>query len=163
LLGAHLFCFYFGILADDTPPVGLASYAAAAIAESKPIPTGIQGFLYDMRTAIIPFMFVLNPDILLYQIQSPFQILIILIMTIGGACLFTSVVQGYLLLKNTWYEGILLSISVILYFHPRAPFSILPQVSYSLYWNYGFACLIFLIVLCIQRQRKRLEKKEELK
>ena len=56
LMAAHLFCFYFGILADDTPPVGLAAYAASAIAESEPIPTGIQGFLYDIRTSCIAFM-----------------------------------------------------------------------------------------------------------
>jgi len=55
-ISAHLFCFYFGILADDTPPVGLAAYTAAAIAKSDPIKTGIQGFIYDLRTAVIPFM-----------------------------------------------------------------------------------------------------------
>ncbi|OQY12545.1 MAG: C4-dicarboxylate ABC transporter, partial [Desulfobacteraceae bacterium 4572_19] len=55
LMAAHLFCFYFGILADDTPPVGLAAYAAAAIAKSPPIATGLQGFMYDIRTAILPF------------------------------------------------------------------------------------------------------------
>ena len=60
LMSAHLFCFYFGILADDTPPVGLAAYAAAAIAKSPPIPTGLQGFMYDIRTAILPFMFIFN-------------------------------------------------------------------------------------------------------
>ncbi len=60
LMAAHLFCFYFGILADDTPPVGLAAYAAAAIAKSPPIATGLQGFMYDIRTAILPFMFIFN-------------------------------------------------------------------------------------------------------
>ena len=57
IMAAHLFCFYFGILADDTPPVGLAAYAASAIANSEPIETGIQGFLYDIRTSVIAFMF----------------------------------------------------------------------------------------------------------
>ena len=78
LMAAHLFCFYFGILADDTPPVGLAAYAASAIAESDPIPTGIQGFLYDIRTSCIAFMFVFNPDLILHGINSwppcPFDI-----------------------------------------------------------------------------------------
>jgi len=63
LMAAHLFCFYFGILADDTPPVGLAAYAASAIARSEAIPTGIQGFLYDIRTSFIAFMFMFNPDL----------------------------------------------------------------------------------------------------
>ena len=61
LIAAHLFCFYFGILADDTPPVGLAAYAASAIAKSDPIKTGFQGFFYDIRTAVLPFMFIFNP------------------------------------------------------------------------------------------------------
>ncbi|MGB6010401.1 MAG: TRAP transporter permease, partial [Desulfobacterales bacterium] len=67
LMSAHLFCFYFGILADDTPPVGLAAYAAAAIAKSPPIATGIQGFMYDIRTAILPFMFIFNSDLILHN------------------------------------------------------------------------------------------------
>ena len=70
LMAAHLFCFYFGILADDTPPVGLAAYAAAAIAKSPPIPTGIQGFMYDIRTAILPFMFIFNADLILHNVYS---------------------------------------------------------------------------------------------
>ena len=70
LMAAHLFCFYFGILADDTPPVGLAAYAAAAIAKSSPIPTGIQGFMYDIRTAILPFMFIFNADLILMRFTA---------------------------------------------------------------------------------------------
>ncbi|MGO2136235.1 MAG: TRAP transporter permease, partial [Marinobacter sp.] len=58
LIAVHLFVFYFGILADDTPPVGLAAYAAAAISGADPIRTGVQGFTYDIRTAILPFMFI---------------------------------------------------------------------------------------------------------
>ena len=70
LMSAHLFCFYFGILADDTPPVGLAAYAAAAIAKSPPIATGMQGFMYDIRTAILPFMFIFNSDLILHNVIS---------------------------------------------------------------------------------------------
>ena len=70
LIAAHLFCFYFGILADDTPPVGLAAYAAAAIAKENPIKVGIQSFKYDMRTAILPFMFIFNTEILLVGVDS---------------------------------------------------------------------------------------------
>ena len=71
LIAAHLFCLYFGILADDTPPVGLAAYAGAAIAKANPISVGVQGFLYDIRTAIIPVFFLFNSDILLIGIESP--------------------------------------------------------------------------------------------
>ena len=67
LLAAHLFVFYFGILADDTPPVGLAAYAGAAIARTDPIKTGLQGFAYDMRTAILPFIFIFNTELLMIK------------------------------------------------------------------------------------------------
>ncbi len=70
LITAHLFVFFFGILADDTPPVGLAAFAAAAIAKSPPIATGIQGFMYDIRTAILPFMFIFNERLLLIGVDS---------------------------------------------------------------------------------------------
>ncbi|ABI57415.1 TRAP transporter permease [Alkalilimnicola ehrlichii MLHE-1] len=65
VIAAHLFVFYFGILADDTPPVGLAAYAGAAIAQSPPLKTGVQSFSYDLRTAILPFVFVFNTELLM--------------------------------------------------------------------------------------------------
>ena len=70
LIAVHMFVFYFGILADDTPPVGLAAFAASAFAQSDPIKTGIQGFLYDIRTAILPFLFVFNTELLMIGIES---------------------------------------------------------------------------------------------
>ena len=68
LIAVHLFVFYFGILADDTPPVGLAAFAAAAISQGDPIRTGLQGFAYDIRTAILPFIFIFNTDLLLIDV-----------------------------------------------------------------------------------------------
>ena len=62
LVAVHLFVFYFGILADDTPPVGLAAFAAAAISGGDPIKTGVQGFMYDIRTAVLPFLFLSTPS-----------------------------------------------------------------------------------------------------
>ena len=84
IMSAHLFCFYFGILADDTPPVGLAAYAASAIADSDPIQTGVQGFLYDIRTSVIAFMFVFNQDLILQNIFSWPQALLIFSMALVG-------------------------------------------------------------------------------
>jgi len=104
LMAAHLFCFYFGILADDTPPVGLAAYAAAAIAKSPPIPTGVQGFMYDIRTAILPFMFIFNSDLILHNIFSwPLGILIFTMACIGKFA-FASATQGWFVAKNRFYE-----------------------------------------------------------
>ncbi len=112
LIAAHLFCFYFGILADDTPPVGLAAYAAAAIAKSDPIRTGFQSFFYDIRAAILPFMFIFNTDILLYKINSWAMALVIFAMTCLGTFAFASLTQGFFIARNRWYEvPILLAIS----------------------------------------------------
>jgi TRAP transporter 4TM/12TM fusion protein len=104
LMAAHLFCFYFGILADDTPPVGLAAYAAAAIAKSPPIKTGIQGFLYDIRTAMIAFMFIFNHDLILHNINSWGLALLIFSMACIGNFAFAAATQGWFLCKNRWYE-----------------------------------------------------------
>jgi TRAP-type uncharacterized transport system fused permease subunit len=104
LMAAHLFCFYFGILADDTPPVGLAAYAAAAIAKSPPIPTGLQGFMYDIRTAILPFMFIFNADLILEGITSWPLGLMIFAMACVGNFAFASATQGWFLTRNRFYE-----------------------------------------------------------
>jgi len=104
LMSAHLFCFYFGILADDTPPVGLAAYAAAAIAKSPPIPTGLQGFMYDIRTAILPFMFIFNSDLILHNISSWPQGLLIFAMACVGNFAFASATQNWFVAKNRFYE-----------------------------------------------------------
>lgn len=119
LIAAHLFCFYFGILADDTPPVGLASYAAAAIAESDPIPTGIQGFLYDLRTTIVPFMFIFNTNLLLHNVTSWVHGTWIFLTAAIAACMFTSSVQGWFLRRNRWYESLLLLGAALLLFNPE--------------------------------------------
>jgi TRAP transporter 4TM/12TM fusion protein len=104
LMAAHLFCFYFGILADDTPPVGLAAYAAAAIAKSPPVRTGIQGFLYDIRTAMIAFMFIFNHELILHNINSWGAALLIFFMACIGNFSFASATQGWFISRNRWYE-----------------------------------------------------------
>lgn len=118
LMAAHLFCFYFGILADDTPPVGLAAYAAAAIAKSPPIKTGIQGFLYDIRTAIIAFMFIFNHELILHNINSWGGALLIFSMACIGSFSFAAATQGWFISKNRWYEIPFLLIVAFLMMQP---------------------------------------------
>ena len=116
LIAAHLFVFYFGILADDTPPVGLAAFAAAAIAKSDPIKTGLQGFAYDIRTAVLPFMFIFNTDMLLIGIDSFPLALYIFAMTCVGMFAFGSATQAYFIVKTRWYEIVLLlGVSLIMF------------------------------------------------
>ena len=103
LVAVHLFVFYFGILADDTPPVGLAAYAAAAISKGDPIRTGIQGFSYDIRTAVLPFMFIFNTGILLIDV-SFIEGLVIFITTTIGMLAFCSATQRFIFVKTRLWE-----------------------------------------------------------
>jgi TRAP transporter 4TM/12TM fusion protein len=107
LIAAHLFVFFFGILADDTPPVGLAAFAASAIAKSNPIRTGIQGFTYDIRTAILPFMFIFNTEILLIGVKSVWHAVWIFITGVVAMFAFANATQNWFIVRNRWYEGIL--------------------------------------------------------
>ena len=117
LVAVHLFVFYFGILADDTPPVGLAAFAAAAISKGDPIKTGIQGFSYDIRTAILPFMFIFNTDILLINVNF-YEGIIVVISVIIAMLAFCSAIQNYMLVKNKLYESALLILIAFSLFRP---------------------------------------------
>ena len=156
LIAAHLFCFYFGILADDTPPVGLAAYAASAIAESAPIPTGIQGFLYDIRTSCIAFMFVFNPELLLYGINSWPHALLLFIMALVGMSAFECFAQGFCITRNRWYELPLFLAAAFVLLHPGgiAPFFHMDEISKYLLFPLGLFCYGFVVFI----QRMRLKK-----
>lgn len=103
LIAVHLFVFYFGILADDTPPVGLAAFAASAISGGDPIKTGIQGFAYDMRTAMLPFFFIFNTDLLLIDVSLAEGVLVFTAAVVGMLA-FASATQGWCLAKNKLWE-----------------------------------------------------------
>lgn len=118
LIAAHMFVFYFGILADDTPPVGLAAFAAAAISKGDPIRTGIQGFAYDIRTAVLPFMFIFNTQLLMIGIDNVFDFIIVVVSSIIGMLLFAAATQGFWLVKNRWWETIGLLLAAFLIFRP---------------------------------------------
>ena len=153
LMSAHLFCFYFGILADDTPPVGLAAYAAAAIAKSPPIATGLQGFMYDIRTAILPFMFIFNSDLILHNITSWPQGILIFLMACFGNFAFASATQMWFVAKVRFYEiPLLLSVTVAL-MRPDAVASWIGIPHDQRYWVYPIGLAIFGLIYLIQRPR----------
>ncbi|MEJ2719405.1 MAG: DUF3394 domain-containing protein, partial [Deltaproteobacteria bacterium] len=152
LIAAHLFCFYFGILADDTPPVGLASYTAAAIAQSQPIPTGLQGFSYDIRTAILPFMFIFNHELLLIGVSSIPQAVLIIVTAGVGAAAFVSATQGWMITSNRWYElPILLAVTLVM-MRP-ALFASWLGLPYN-YLAYAIGSMLYAAVYFSQRARK---------
>jgi len=155
IMAAHLFCFYFGILADDTPPVGLAAYAASAIAESEPIPTGIQGFLYDIRTSCIAFMFVFNPDLILYGINSWPQALLIFVMALIGMSSFECFAQGWCFTKNKWYDIPFFLAAAFILFHPGAIASFFHIDPAMKYYFFPLGLLIYGGVIGLQKMRLR--------
>ncbi len=117
LIAVHLFVFYFGILADDTPPVGLAAYAAAAISRGDPIKTGVQGFSYDIRTALLPFLFIFNTDLLLIDVGLVKAVLVFFISLIA-MLLFAAATQGYFIAKSRLWETVMLLFIAFMLFRP---------------------------------------------
>ena len=153
LMAAHLFCFYFGILADDTPPVGLAAYAAAAIAKSPPVPTGLQGFMYDIRTAILPFMFIFNSDLILHNISSWPQGLLIFIMACVGNFAFASATQGWFVAKNRIYEVPLFLFVTLNLMRPDLIASWIGVPHEQRYWTYLIGLAVYGLLYLMQRPR----------
>ena len=116
LIAVHLFVFYFGLMADVTPPVGLASYAAAGISGGDPLRTGVQAFWYSLRTGILPIVFLFNHELLLIGIENIWHGLIVIITSLIGILVFTSATQGWFVNRLKWYEIIIfliISISLL--------------------------------------------------
>ena len=116
LIAVHLFVFYFGLMADVTPPVGLASYAAAAISGGDPLKTGLQAFWYSLRTGILPIVFLFNHELLLIGIENIWHGLLVIVTSLIGILVFTSATQGWFINRLRWYEIIiflLISISLL--------------------------------------------------
>ena len=104
LIAVHLFVFYFGLMADVTPPVGLASYAAAAISGGDPLKTGVQAFWYSLRTGVLPIVFIFNHELLLIGIQNIWHGLLVIVTSLIGILIFTSATQGWFFNKLKFYE-----------------------------------------------------------
>ena len=117
LIAVHLFVFYFGIMADVTPPVGLASFAAAAVSKGDPIKTGLTAFYYSLRTAALPFLFIFNTDLLLIDVGFWRGVLIFIVATVA-MLIFAAGTQGFFLVRSRWYEGVLLLLVAFTLFRP---------------------------------------------
>ncbi|UWR22707.1 TRAP transporter permease [Sulfitobacter sp. S190] len=117
LIAVHLFVFYFGIMADVTPPVGLASFAAAAVSGGDPIKTGFVAFFYSLRTAALPFLFIFNTELLLIDVTWAQGIFVFIVATIA-MLLFAAATQGWFLAKNRFYETIALLLIAFTLFRP---------------------------------------------
>ena len=132
-IAIHLFVFYFGIMADVTPPVGIASYAAAAIAKGNAFKTGVQSFLYNVRTMIVPFLFIFNSEIILYDVTNIWDNIFIIFVSLVGILSISAAMQGYFIRKNKLYESIMLLVLGIILIMPNyiaklfvSPYDVMP-------------------------------------
>ncbi|MCL5777243.1 TRAP transporter permease [Limibaculum sp. FT325] len=117
LIAVHLFVFYFGIMADVTPPVGLASFAAAAVSGGDPIRTGVVAFFYSLRTAALPFLFIFNTDLLLINVDLAHGVFIFVIATVA-MLLFAAATQGWFIARNRVWESAALLLVAFTLFRP---------------------------------------------
>jgi hypothetical protein len=125
-------------MADVTPPVGLAAYAAAAISGADPVATGVQGFRYEIRTALLPFLFIFNTELLLIDVQGVFHFLFILTFAITAMMVFVAATQQWLLIRTRWWEALLLLLISFTLFRPgywldriQDPFVALPAAAWK--------------------------------
>ena len=118
LVAVHLFVFYFGIMADATPPVALAAYAAAGLSGADPLETGIQGFIYEMRTAILPFVFLFNTELLMIGITSWWHFALVVVVAVTACFTFASATQRYFIVANRWWETVALLLVAFSLFRP---------------------------------------------
>ncbi|UWP90831.1 TRAP transporter permease [Aliiroseovarius crassostreae] len=117
LIAVHLFVFYFGIMADVTPPVGLASFAAAAVSGGDAIRTGFTAFFYSLRTVALPFVFIFNTDLLLIDVTWMQGIIVFIIATIG-ILVFTAGTMGFFLTRSRIWETVALLVVAFALFRP---------------------------------------------
>ena len=119
LIAVHLFVFYFGLMADVTPPVGLASYAAAGISGGDPLKTGVQAFWYSLRTGILPIVFLFNHELLLIGIENIWHGLLVIVTSLIGILVFTAATQRWFFNRLKWYEIIVFLFISISFLSPE--------------------------------------------
>jgi TRAP transporter 4TM/12TM fusion protein len=118
LIAVHLFVFYYGIMGDITPPVGLATFAAAAISGEDAIETGIQGSLYALRTVILPFIWIFNPQLLLIGVHGIPELVRVIVACTIATLIFAALTMNWFRVRTRWWESLLLAAAVALLFRP---------------------------------------------
>jgi len=118
LIAVHLFVFYFGIMGDITPPVGLATFAAAAISGEDPIRTGIQGSIYALRTVVLPFVFIFNPALLMIDVHGWWEVALVSAAATVASCIFAAATMRWFQTKCSWWEVAALLVATFALFRP---------------------------------------------
>ena len=117
MIAAHFFVFYFGIVADLTPPVALAAYAGAAIAQANPMKTAFTATKLAIGAFIVPYVFALNPAMLFIDTNA-FEVALICITSFVGIFAVSASLEGFLFSKMAWWERILSAVGGILLIYP---------------------------------------------
>jgi len=118
-IAAHFFVFYFGIVADLTPPVALAAYAGSAIAQSNPMKTAFVSTKLAIAAFIVPYAFALNPAMLFINVTSVWQVIMIVVTSLVGIFGVSAALEGYLLTRMNWIQRILSAAAGILLIDPN--------------------------------------------
>jgi TRAP transporter 4TM/12TM fusion protein len=118
LIAVHLFVFYYGIMGDITPPVGLATFAAAAISGEDAIATGIQGAVYALRTVILPFIWIFNPALLLIDVDGIGELVIVVIASTLAMLVFAAITMWWFRVRCKAWEVAVLAVACMLLFRP---------------------------------------------
>jgi len=148
LLSANMFAFYFGVLADLTPPVALAAFAGSAIAKSDPMKTAVQATKLAIAAFIIPYIFVYNPQMLLFGFaEHPVEGVWMIVSAIIGIVCLASGVEGYFLSNMSWYERLIAVAGGLLLIIPGLVTDLI-----------GAALIVLFIVLQIGKKGKGLPK-----
>ena len=119
LVAAHFFVFYFGIVADLTPPVALAAYAGAAIAQSNPMKTALQSTKLAIAAFIVPYAFALNPVMLFIDVTGPMQVVSIIITSLVGIFGVASALEGYIFVKMNPVQRVMAAAGGLLLIDPK--------------------------------------------
>lgn len=120
MIAAHFFVFYFGIVADLTPPVALAAYAGAAIAQANPMKTAFTSTKLAIGAFIVPYVFALNPAMLFVGTNGFFEIALIVVSSLIGIFAVSASLEGYIVERMAWYERIVCIAGGLLLIYPGA-------------------------------------------
>ena len=118
-IAAHFFVFYFGIVADLTPPVALAAYAGAAIAQSNPMKTALTSTKLAIAAFIVPYAFALNPVMLFVDVKNPIQVVLIVVTSLIGVFGVSAGLEGFMLKKLNPLQRIMTAAGGLLLIDPN--------------------------------------------
>ncbi len=138
VLAAHMYVFYFGIVADITPPVALAAYAGSAIAKSDPLKTGVNATRLAITAFIVPYIFVLSPSMLFIDVKSVFEVVGIIVTSCLGIFGVSAGMERYMFKKMALWESILIIAGGILLVYPGIETDIVGIVLISVITAYQY-------------------------